>query len=198
MPKPRSKGLKVNLSGVEYKGGGGPVPDGRYVVKVDSASVEEGEKGPYVAWQFKIVGPTCEGRRLYDNTSFSVNALWRLRGLLEAMEEEIPDEEFDFDPKDYYGKEFGVEIVNETYEGKQKPRVAEYCLAADVGESEGGGDEEPAPRSKSKIKEGSKVTFKDDDGKTKKGTVTSIDGDDAEVDVNGEAWDIKVDELSLA
>lgn len=52
---------------------------------------------------------------------------------------------------------------------------------------------------KPKVKEGSKVTFEDDKGKTVRGTVTEIDGTTVKVeDKSGDEWELEIDQLELA
>lgn len=49
-----------------------------------------------------------------------------------------------------------------------------------------------------KIKEGSKVTFQDEKGKTHRATVTEVDGDEAKVEEkDGTEWEISVEDLEL-
>jgi len=192
MPKPAKKGVKVDFSGVEA--GGGSLPDGNYIGEVKAVELKTGEDSgkQYLSWQWKVKGTT-----VYDNTSLQPQALWRLRGLLEAMGVEVEEGEMDLDFDDLVGHTCGLEVVNEEYQGKKKPRVTGF-YSPDQGDGET--EEAPAKSSKSspKFKVGQRVKFQDDDGTTQKGTIESIDGDSVSVDVKGESWEVELENLEAA
>ena len=210
--------VSVDFDGVE-SGGGIPVADGTYLARPTKASEDEGSDSgqPYISWKWKIKekGP-AEGAVVWDNTSLQPQALWRLRTLLECLGYEVPDGLMDVPYEEICEDEeveCYIEITNENYEGKDKPRVTGFLPAsADIGspekeEEEEEEEEEPPKKSKkskktkksskAKFRVGSKVKFKDEEGDTVKGMITETDGETATVeDSKGDEWDVGIEELS--
>src|SRR5215813_11592392 len=127
----RSKGgTTVNFSGVES--GGRKCPDGDYVAEVTAAEVEESSAGnPMISAKWKITKGKFAGVTLFDNLSLVPNALWKLKTCLEALG--VDPQEDDVEASDYaeemIGKEATVIVVNETYEGEQRPKITGYGSA---------------------------------------------------------------------
>lgn len=114
------------------------VAEGEYSVEVAEISEEEGDKAPYFKWTFEITGDKkFDGAKLYYNTSLAENSLWNLKGLLEALGVDIPDEAFELDPDEVAGKTMGVVIEHETYQGRKQAKIVDFYAEE---------DEEPAPR----------------------------------------------------
>lgn len=161
MARSRSSGKKKSLS-VNFKGVEGRVTiaEGEYTVKVAEVTLEEGQSAEYLKWKFEIQGGKFDGKPLFTNTSLSPQALWNLRGLLEAMGVETPDDEMDLDLADYVDRELLVTVEHEMYEGKKQARVVDYASLDDAAEEKedkkssrrGGNDEDddekPARRSR--------------------------------------------------
>lgn len=201
----KAHAVEVDFAGVE-SGGGRPVDDGEYLAQVSKIEEKEGESSgqPYLAWQWKIVEEgEAKGATVYDNTSLTPQSLWRLRSLLECIGIEVPDGKMRLVLDQLVGKRCRLEITNETYQGKEKPRVTGFLIAAaskvkakvkveeesdDSVDDEG---EDDAP----KFKKGQKVRFKDEDGSTVRGKVVSVDDDVATVEVDGDEWQVEVDQL---
>ena len=206
--KSKKRGLTVDFTDVES--GGKAVPDGSYEVEVVEVTEEESSEGnPYLKWKFRITDGEAKGAALYDNTSLQVQALWRLKGLLEVLGDDVPNSSMDLDLSEYPGRTLTVSVVNEEYQGKDRPKIDRY----------GGEAEKPAKSTKSKskakakddddddddddgdsdtpsFKKGDKVKFTDD-GKTHKGKVLKVDGDTATVETSdGEEWDIETSDLT--
>lgn len=153
----KKKSLSVNFKGVE---GRVTIAEGDYTVKVAEVTLEEGQSAEYLKWKFEIQGGKFDGKPLFTNTSLSPQALWNLRGLLEAMGVETPDDEMDLDLADYVDRELMVTVEHEMYEGKKQARVVDYASLDDAAEEKedkkssrrGGNDEDddekPARRSR--------------------------------------------------
>jgi len=212
--------LSLDFTGVES--GGKAVPDGSWLAEVISVEEKEGQDSgaPYLKWKWKVLKGPGKGGTVYDNTSLQPQALWKLRGLLESLGFKVPEGAMDFDPDDVVGELATLVIVNEDYNNKPQPRVTAVSGAEgapeeeeeekeeeeeEEEEEEKGEEEKPTKKggakksSGSKIKVGSKVKFDDEDGKTIRGVVTSIDGDDAQIeDKSGEEWEVATSELELA
>jgi hypothetical protein len=90
------------------------LPVGAYPVVVTNAEVQEGKEYPYIAWEFTIEEGPAEGRKLWNNTSTSPKALWKLKETLLALGGDPAKlaAEVVFDPAEYVGAR-AVAIVNQ-------------------------------------------------------------------------------------
>lgn len=227
----KSRTVSVDFEGVEA--GGRACPDGTYEAEITSAVEEESSSGnDMIVAKWKILSGKGKGAVIWDNLSLVPQALWRLKGLLEALEVEVPDGSMDLDLDDLIGQKSTVEVTNEDYDGKKRPRITGYGTpgeAEEESEEEPEEEEEkPAAKKKSskkaepeeepeeeedpparnvkkkgsakpKFKEGSKVTFEDEDGKTIKASIVEIDGDSATVeDRGGDQYELDVADLEAA
>lgn len=62
------------------------IPDGAYHVKLrDVDTTREGKKGPYWSWEFEIIDEEFKGRRLWNNTSLSEAAAFKMKETFEAF-----------------------------------------------------------------------------------------------------------------
>jgi hypothetical protein len=133
--KGKKSGLSVDFTGVES--GGRAIKDGTYRAEVVECEEKESEEGnPYLNWKFKLTPKKGPAVLVYDVTSLQPQALWRLRLLLETIGEEIPDGVMDLDPPSYIGRELEVEITNEKYEGRDKPRITGFMALTEEGEED--------------------------------------------------------------
>lgn len=122
--------VTVNMRGVEGKGV--RTKPGEYEAEVCAASIEKGDAGEYIKWEFDLEG----GGKAWFNTSLTKQSLWNLRGLLEAMGEEVPDSEMDIDLEEMIGKRVGIVIEMEEYKGVDKPKMVDYYSLEDAGEAD--------------------------------------------------------------
>lgn len=155
--KPKSTTLKLDFSEVEATSFA--LPNGQYVLSVTSVEKKRSESSgnDYLSWEYKVSEGKHKGKKVWDNTSLQPQALWRLRGLFEAMGIDIEDGEIEVDLDDLEGESVGVDIENEKYQGKDKPRIVNFIGVDDVdgGEEEAEEEEEeekPAPKGKAKGK----------------------------------------------
>ena len=227
----KKKGRSFDFTGVET--GGKAVPNGTYLAEIADVEEKTGSDSgePYWLVKWKILEGPGKGATVYDNVSHQPQALWKMRGLLESIGYDVPDGALEVDEADLVGEQCQVEITNEKWNGKDKPRVSGYANAEggpekddddaekddddqddddkkDKDDDDQDDDEDEKPKGgkkkttasagKSKVKVGSKVKFKDEDDNVIKGVVTSIDGDDAEIeDKSGESWEVDVSELEV-
>lgn len=170
----KSSGVSVDFTGVDA--GGRSLPDGQYASSVEGipelkTSAESGNQ--YISWTFKVSEGKYKGRKVWHNTSLQPQALFNLRNLLEAMGIEVDEGEMDLELPDFEGVDVGLIVVNEKYEGKDRPRVTEFIPVEDVdGDGEGGDDDDddddepPAKKSKKEAAapaKGKKAPPKDED-----------------------------------
>ena len=87
-----------------------PMPDGRYICTLVEVEAREGAKAPYWNWQYEVneQGDYC-GRKLFDNTSLSEKALWRLGQVFAAFG--VPA---DTDTDELIGLEVAIIVGHET------------------------------------------------------------------------------------
>lgn len=64
-----------------------PLPDGTYTVRLRevSANTSRNSGNPYWSWEYEVVDGPHKGRRLWDNTSLSEKALWRVNQVFQAF-----------------------------------------------------------------------------------------------------------------
>ena len=97
------------FTGNEDEGTGfGPIDSGRYHATVFEITREVGKNSgkPYLKWCFQICdGEPFAGRRLWDNTSLSDNAKWRLVQVLKACGIDVPKGRLQLNPNNLMGKE---------------------------------------------------------------------------------------------
>lgn len=201
--KKGKKGLTVDFSGVES--GGKAVPDGAYEVEVVEVTEEvSSDDNAYLKWKFKITDGEAKGAVIFDNTSLQPQALWRLKGLLETLGEEVPDSAMELDLASYEGTTLTITVANEEFQGRDRPKVAAYGGKAGSTEAEPDTSTSTTTRKKkgsttaeTKFKVSQKVTF-NDEGKDHKGKILKIDGETATVEVGEEEWEIELTDLSAA
>ena len=120
-----SKRVTVDLSGVESSRKA--IPEGQYVVSVNDASMENSSKGnDYIRFEFEVIEGAHKGAKLYHNCSLQPQALFNLKGVLEALGFTIPAKAFDLDLSELIGLECEVEVGHETYDGKKRARIVEF------------------------------------------------------------------------
>lgn len=129
--KKKSNVVTVNMKGVETR----VTPDAdQYLATVEEVTQEEGPKANYFKWKFRVIegqdtGDEFKDAALYTNTSLSENALFNLKGLLEALGEEVPDDDMELDLESFADKELGLVVENETFEGRRRAVVVDFFVA---------------------------------------------------------------------
>lgn len=105
------------FTGNEDAGGGfDPIDSGNYRASIFSVSREVGKKSgkPYLHWEFVIAeGEPFAGRHLFDNTSLSDAAKWRLVQLLKAAGIDVPKGRLQLNPADLLGRELILAVGQE-------------------------------------------------------------------------------------
>lgn len=221
--------ISVDFDGVE-SGGGRPVPDGNYNASMTKITEEEGQNSgePYLHCVWKIGEDSKHaGATIHDNISLQPQSLWRFRTILECIGYEVEDGPMDIDPADVIDEVCGIEVTNEEWEGRDRPRITGFLPPLDEEEGEeeeedededeeeeepeeeeeDEEEEEPEPKKKGKkkgkrakkLRAGSKVKFADEEGDYVKGVIVEMDDDTANVeDSAGDVWEVDVSELEAA
>ena len=137
MRKKSKKSRTITIDGEGVEAGGRSLADGTYTAKIESIEEEESSEGnPMLSMKFRVTGKKGKGVLLYHNISLLPQALFRLRQLYEAIGEEWQESVFDIDLDDLVDKELKIRVVNETYEGKERPKVADYLTLEDKSDDE--------------------------------------------------------------
>ena len=217
--KPSKKiGIAVDFSETESQAS---LPEGDFLFEVEDVEQKTSESSgnDYLSLTFKVAEGEFKGKKVWHNCSLQPQALFNLRGVLEALGFEVPQGVMELDPADMIGETCGGTVQLEVYEGKKRPRIVEFFSADELGEE--AQEEAPAkpaaepeapaakPAAKKKaapkeepadepsIEIGSKVSFIDDEGDEQLGKVTAIEDDTATVKVGKEEWEISLSELTL-
>lgn len=134
--------ISVDFTGVETSG---RVPEGSHIAEVQDVELRDSEssESQYLNFKLKVAGKGV----IYHTCSLQPQALWNLRGTLEAMGMEVPDDAIDIDFSDLIGEKLGIEVENETYEGKKRPRVV--ATFSPDGEEEEEEEERPSKPARS-------------------------------------------------
>lgn len=129
-------GIRVDFTGVEtgnYK----PIPAGTYHAKITGGELREaGEnaKHPgssYINWEFTIQDGEHEGRKQWMNTSLLPEALFGLKGLLEATGKFDVNGPLDFDIESCIGCDVKIKVRVKTYKGEQQNEVKRVISMTD-------------------------------------------------------------------
>ena len=181
--------ITVDFTGVEGGGGGRILPEGEHTLEV--AEIKEKmsrDDNPYLAWKWKVPSGDYKGTMVYDNTSLQPQALWRLKGLLEALGVDVDNGKQGINFGELTGKTCKVEIAREEYQGKTKHRISAFIL--------------PEVKSSPElVKKGDKVTFDTgEDGVVSAVVISCTKGKaviSVTVDGSEEEWEVDASELTL-
>jgi hypothetical protein len=180
----RRRVISVDMEGVES--GGKIVPDGNYTAKIEEITEEESKaENPMLVAKWRILSGKGKGGLVYDNISLTPQALWRLKGLCEALEIEVPDGSMDIDLGDLEGQECTIQVTNERFEGRDRPKVTGYGSVGEADEDEDEDEEEEDERVGKKPKK---------PARTSKKPVKDEDEDDDDDDDDDEDEDAEEDE----
>lgn len=131
---PKKSTLSVDFSETETQQ---TIEEGDYVLTVDEVEQKTSDNSgnDYLSITFKIAEGQFKGKKVYHNCSLQPQALFNLRGLLEALGFEVPQGRMDLDPADMIGETCGASIAHEVYQGKTKARPVEFFSAEETGDS---------------------------------------------------------------
>ncbi len=113
-----------------------PIPRGRYAVRVVEVEEREGQESglAYFNMQYEVIEGDHEGRKVFDNLSFSPKALWRLKGFLLAAgytEEELAGE-LSIEADELIEVEIEVQVViKNDQEGTPRNNISRFYAVVD-------------------------------------------------------------------
>jgi Protein of unknown function (DUF669) len=203
MPKKRGKMVHVDFTGVEAGGGGRLLPEEQFKFEVEEVTQETSEDSgkDYLSFKLKVADGEYEGTAAYDNMSLQPQALWKLRGFMEAAGMPTEDGPMEIDPEEFTGMIVMGDVIHEDYKGKAKHRINSYSpveeettAAAPASSTARRKPAKAADGEDSDWKVKQKVAFMD--GKKKlEGTITEIDGTTVTVRVGKEEYEMETSDL---
>lgn len=175
----KAESLSLDFSKVKETSGFNPVAvdDGDYVAVVKSVVLDKSKEGNK-QWVFSISLKDRASAVYPYYCGFGENVLWKIRNLLIAAGLEVPKSKLNVDPNKLVGKEVGIALEVEEYQGKEKSKIMAIFPADDVDEDE---DDEPKTKTKKSKAEPAKGKAKAEPVKGK-GKKKKSDEDD-ELDV---------------
>jgi len=108
---------------------------GDYPACVYEIELKDGKVAQYLNWTFKLTPDAGDsaGRQLWNNTSLSAKAAWRLKSDLDALGVEYSVDKksgaAEFDTDDVIGLNCVLRVGQETYNGQMKNRVVKVLPA---------------------------------------------------------------------
>lgn len=224
--KSKKSTIAVDFSDTEAQG---VLEEGDYLLEVAEVEKKTSDNSgnDYLSIELKVAEGPFKGKKVYHNCSLQPQALFNLRGVLEALGFDVPQGVMDLDVADMIGEQCGASVAHEVYNGKTKARPVEFFPAADLDsrgetapaptkvvkksnkpepEAKAPEPEAPAKRVKGKVKKalgvGDKVTFTDEEGDEQTGAITAVDDDTYTVVVGtgkkAEEWELSLEDLTAA
>lgn len=145
MAKGKKKTVSVDFTGVQSGGGRFRVPEGDYlfeIEKIETGTTKSSGVSKLVV-TLKGVKGRVKNRKAYDHIALQKNTLWKLRSLLEATGQDVPESKAEIDIDALIGEQVGVTLGDDEYEGKisSKPQGG-YISPDAVGEEPDEADNE--------------------------------------------------------
>lgn len=122
----RRRSMSVNFEGVSTEGGARIKEEGEYLLEVEACEAHSSQKNEGLKWTFKVAKGDFKGAKVRLYTMFNPESLWKLRQILEALGNDIPDSEYDIQPDEYVGQQMMGEIYLERFEGKKTAKLGEF------------------------------------------------------------------------
>lgn len=128
-----SKKVNVDFTGVESFN---RPSEGQHVVKIVSAEMKQSQGGnDMIVVTFEVTKGSDKGARCIENYPLAENALWKLKGLLQAIGMKC-DGKVRLDLDKLIGKVCIITVSEEEYEGRIRARVQECKKLAAVADEE--------------------------------------------------------------
>lgn len=127
----------LDFTNVKDKGNFNPkhVPAGDYRAKIVSVEETESSKGNEM-WIFGIQLTSMVSAVYPERIVLNENSLWKLRNLLAACGMNVPKKKVAVDPNKVVGKEIGISLEDDEYEGKMKSVISGVFSAEELTDDE--------------------------------------------------------------
>lgn len=110
-------------------------PAGDYRVKISKVTEETSKKGN-LQWVFVMVPTDMQSAAYPYYCQLEENTLWKVRNLLIAAGIDVPKKKVNVDPNKLVGREIGVTLDDDEYEGKLKSVITAVFPASDLDDAE--------------------------------------------------------------
>ena len=128
-----SKKVKVDFTGVESFN---RASEGQHVAKIATAEMRESQGGnDMISVAFEVTKGQDKGARVFENYPLAENALWKLKGMLQAIGMKC-EGKVQLDLDKLVGKVCIIEVSHEEYEGKIRARIQECRKLAAAAEDD--------------------------------------------------------------
>ena len=185
--------MKLDFTGVESFQ---RASEGKHVCRIVSADEKASQGGnDMIVVAFEVTKGDDKGARVYENYPLVDTALWKLKGLLQAIGMKA-DGKVQLDLDKLIGKQVTVTVKHEEYEGKTRARVDEVskltAASADADEDEDS-DSEAEDEQDEEEEQEEKKPAKKEKAPAKKGKKAPMpepeDEDEDEEEEDDEEWD---------
>lgn len=129
--------VKVNVDFTNVKDSSGinpkQMPEGDYHAVIRKVELVEKKSDPSAKQLLFTVGLKDHASVAYPYyCGFEANVLWKLRNLMIASGVKAPKKAFSFDAEKLVGKEFGVSLEDDEYDGKMKSVIGAVFPLAEL------------------------------------------------------------------
>jgi len=134
--------FRIDFTGVE-SGGRPRYPEGDYIAKIKSivpGTIGDDDK-PILTVTFEISEGKFEGQTISERYFITPKALWRLKGLLEAINVKVPSKVVNLPLGKMIGKEVGITLTDDEYNNRKYSQVSD-AMDPEVVRSGGVDDED--------------------------------------------------------
>lgn len=116
-------------------------PEGDYRAKITGVVEGDSSKGNPM-WTY-AVQLTSDSSAVYpERCVLTDTSLWKLRNIFQAAGITVPKKKVQVDPNKIVGREIGITLEDDEYEGKMKSVIAAVFKASELTEDEPEGDED--------------------------------------------------------
>lgn len=163
--KAKDRTVSLDFTDVETGGGGFRIPEGEYLMAVQSVEDTESDAGNSMfKWTFEGKEKKAKGKKFYLYTVYDPpDSLWKLRSLLEALGQDVPDGPLDLDLDEMIDLEIIGSVGDEEYQNKTTSKLQDFSSVDGEAEDD---DDKPARGKKRKPKADAD---EDDDDKPARG-----------------------------
>lgn len=119
---------RLNIDFTDVGDGFSIPPEGDYVCKVKSITLEDGNKGKYLKWTLVIGTGPEKGSQVFHNTTLVPAGLFNLRNTIIACGFDVPKSVVQINTDNYIGKIVGITVSHREYERDgQKKKAAQVA-----------------------------------------------------------------------
>ena len=119
---------RLNIDFTDVGDGFSIPPEGDYVCKVKTITLEDGNKGKYLKWTLVIGTGPEKGSQVFHNTTLVPAGLFNLRNTIIACGFDVPKSVIQINTDNYIGKIVGITVRHREYERDgQKKKAAQVA-----------------------------------------------------------------------